>query len=284
MPESLLEYPLGGEVDNLDENNIKKLLRSWLSGVQTVEVALEQLLTLRAIDTAEGAQLDVLGKVVGQGRGGLVDDDYRRYIRARVRANRSHGTVRDVLAVANLVINDDDAYVEIEQQGNAAYVLKVDDIPFSFSNSLILLQMVTRATSAGVRVIVETNADTPENSFNLLDGPGKGFGQLPQLDLGPLTANIETVVRHRDSRIPTLALVADGAGAGSLTNTGDAWTFHFQSGVTTVAQFETAINASSALVVLTTDGVGTLAAGDVLAATPFTKTVTGGKLSSAFSS
>lgn len=271
------------------DNNITKLLRAWFTCIQDVENALQQLYILRRIDSATGAALDVLGKIVKQPREGRVDDDYRRYIRARIRVNRSTGTIRDVLSVADLVVYDDAATLTIKNQGTAAYVLRVDDVALSFANSQILLTMVALATSAGVRVIVESNADLPANAFNFAaygggDAPGLGFGQLPELDLGPLTANIETVVRHRDSRVPTLELVADGSGAGTLTNTGDAWTFHFESGVTTVAQFETAVNASSALVVLTVDGVGTMTADDVLAATTFSKSVTGGKLSSASSS
>lgn len=266
-----------------DQNNITRLLTAWLSGVQDVENVLQQLYSNRSIDTAVGYQLEVLGRLVGQGREGLSDDIYRRRIRARVSANRSKGTISEIIKVADLVVNDVNATLVVKNQGAAGYVLQVADIAFSLMDSLVLRDMLADSTAAGVRVIVETNADVPSSAFNFSDGPGKGFGSLPQLDLAPLTANVETVVRHRDSRIPTLAFVADGAGAGSLTNSGDAWTFHFQSGVTTVAQFETAINASSALVVLTSDGVGTLGAGDVLVATAFSK-VSAGKLSNAASS
>lgn len=95
------------------------------------------------------------------------------------------------------------------------------------------------------------------------------------LDLAPLTANCETVVEARSGGAAgnslTLALVADGAGAGSLTQNGNAWTFHYQSTVTTVANFETAIQASSMLQVRTTDASGTLASpGDTFGATAFT--------------
>lgn len=272
-----------------DDNNIRKLLKCWLSPAQYLEGVLQQLYSERSIDTAIGAQLDVLGRLVGQARDGLNDDTYRRYIRARISVNRSKGRIQDIIRVADLVVDDVHARFNLKNQGRAAYVLKIEDVATTFALSLVVLDLVKDATAAGVRVIIESNADVPANAFTCAlfgggDAPGKGFGSLPQLDLAPLTANVETVVRHRDSRVPTLALVADGAGAGSLTNVGDAWTFHFQSGVTTVANFETAINASSALLVLTPDGVGTLAAGDVLASTAFVKPVTGGKFSSASSS
>jgi hypothetical protein len=41
----------------------------------------------RSVDTAMGATLDLLGKIVKQGRGGFDDATYHRYIRARIAAN-----------------------------------------------------------------------------------------------------------------------------------------------------------------------------------------------------
>lgn len=101
-------------------------------------------------------------------------------------------------------------------------------------------------------------------------------GAQASLDLAPLTAVCETVIQARaggrGGNDFTLALVADGTGAGTLTRNGNAYTFHFQTGVTTVANFETAINADDQIVVKTTDaGGGTLTTpGDVFAAASFT--------------
>jgi len=263
-------------------NNIQKLLTAWLAPFQDIENCLQQLVTERSVDDSVGAQLDVLGKIVGQSRLGQDDDLYRRYIRARISANRSKGRISDILRVSDLIVYDDAATYVLDNEGAAAYVLRVEGTTVTIPVLQALAYFLRSATSAGVRSMVQGNQNPATSAFNFSNGPGKGFGQLPQLDLAPLTTNVDTVVRHRDSRIPTLALTADGAGAGTLTNAGDAWTFHFQSGVTTVAQFESAINASSGLVVLTADGVGTMGAGDVVATTPFTKSVTGGKFACVF--
>lgn len=96
------------------------------------------------------------------------------------------------------------------------------------------------------------------------------------LDLDPLCANADTVLTTTDlagGATVTIQLTADGVGAGSLTRVGNAFTFHFASGVTTVANFETAVNAlagADALIDVLTPGTGAsiLAAGDVLVATP----------------
>lgn len=95
------------------------------------------------------------------------------------------------------------------------------------------------------------------------------------LDIAPLTANCETVVRAKSvgtgGNSLTLAFVADGSGTGSLTQSGNALTFHYESGVTTVANFETAVAASTIIEVGTSDGSGTLTSpGDTFSATAFT--------------
>ena len=81
-------------------------------------------------------------------------------------------------------------------------------------------------------------------------------------DLNPLTANCETVIRARAAGFGgnaiSIQFVADGAGVGSLTQSGYALTFHYATGVTTVANFETAVAASGLIEVQTTDGAGTL--------------------------
>ncbi len=78
------------------------------------------------------------------------------------------------------------------------------------------------------------------------------------LDLNPLTGVIETVVEAvlagASGNDITLALVADGTGAGTLDESGfPAIVFHFESTVTTVGDFENAIVASDHLDVRTND-------------------------------
>jgi hypothetical protein len=92
------------------------------------------------------------------------------------------------------------------------------------------------------------------------------------LDIAPLTSNCETVIRARFGGIGgnsiSLQFVADGTGAGSLTQNGNTLVFHYETAVTTVADFETAVAASTLIEVQTADAVGTLTApGDTFSAT-----------------
>lgn len=91
-------------------------------------------------------------------------------------------------------------------------------------------------------------------------------GTQATLDLGLLTTNCQTVIRARlggdDGNRFRLRFVADGTGDGVLEEVGYELTFHFESGVTTVADFETSVNSSPNVEVMTVDGVGTLVAPD----------------------
>ncbi|MGN6108545.1 MAG: hypothetical protein ACTHU0_25795 [Kofleriaceae bacterium] len=181
-----------------EENNIRKLLRAWATGLQDVQNALVQLLTLRGIDVAVGAQLDVLGKKVGQPRNGLSDDVYRRYIRARIIANRSRGSIGDVLRVADLVIYDDVAYLHLKQYGHASFELIVERFVLDDRALLIALLSFLRATAAvGVRPIART-WPLPEDELMVFDGTngtgvgavGLGFGNALDPTEGGAIANV----------------------------------------------------------------------------------------------
>lgn len=265
------------------ETNFQKMIRALVTPLTTAETTLQQLYTERWVNTAVGAQLDIVGALVGRARQGVTDDEiYRRYIRATVAANKSDGLVSDLIDVSRLVVFDDAATYVVQYGGNASVHVTVSGAVVDPAVSAVLATLLRSAAAGGVRLVVETWSEDEADMFAFDGGTGLGFASLPELDLAPLTTNVETIVRYRDSvSEATLALVADGTGTGSLTNVSDAWTFHFQSGVTTVANFETAIGASTHLVVRSSDGVGTMAAGDVLAATALVAAEPGGALASA---
>jgi hypothetical protein len=159
-------------------NNIEKLLAILISPAQDIENALQQLRHYRFVDTATDAQLDIIGRIVGQARLGLADDDYRRYIRARIAANNSTGTVQDLLTVAFLVIYDEDANLYLQREGLATARLRVDDIEITAALGEILTSFVRDTQAAGVRVVVQWNESPPANMFRFNSGPGFNQGHL----------------------------------------------------------------------------------------------------------
>jgi hypothetical protein len=159
-------------------NNIEKLLAVIISPAQDVEDALQQLRSERFVDTAVGEQLDIIGRIVGQLREGLDDDDYRRYIRARIAVNASSGTIENVLTVAFLVVYDETATLSLTPEGTATVRLRVDGLVVSASLGVILYRFASMAVSAGVRIVVQWHESAENLMFQFDDGPGFDAGYL----------------------------------------------------------------------------------------------------------
>lgn len=82
---------------------IEGLLSSWVGPLQELENVLWDIIDKRILDDAVDAQLDTLGKLVGEKRAGRDNDRYRASIRVRIRVNRSKGRAEDILQVARLL-------------------------------------------------------------------------------------------------------------------------------------------------------------------------------------
>lgn len=158
-------------------NNVKKLVTALITPFATLEAALLALLTQRGVDTAIGAQLDVLGKIVGQARNGLDDDDYRRYVRARISANRSQGVAEDLIKVAVLVLGNLAATIAVGTEGIATTYVNVTGITVTDGIANILLEFLQDAVSAGVRPILGTKYVTDDLSFATAPLSGQTYTQ-----------------------------------------------------------------------------------------------------------
>lgn len=71
--------------------------------IQELENMFWDVISKRMLDNATGAQLRVLGRIVGQADPGLGEDVFRMLIRVRIRINRSVGLLRDLLEVLQLM-------------------------------------------------------------------------------------------------------------------------------------------------------------------------------------
>ncbi len=144
-------------------SNIKNFVRAMLGPAQLLEDTLQGLLVQLNVNTAVGVWLDLLGKLVGQPRGAIADDDvYRRYIRARIAARKADGRPEEIYRIAILVLaGSADEFasggwtLEIDNQGAATYVLRVLGADLDDDLAAIVMQFLLIATSAGVRPILE---------------------------------------------------------------------------------------------------------------------------------
>jgi hypothetical protein len=90
-----------------DKEVVQGLLKSYMENVQTVEDIYQQLLDERSVFTAIGEQLNVVGLLVGEARGGKDDSAYREAILNRVAINTSDGTPEKIIEVMKTIIGSD---------------------------------------------------------------------------------------------------------------------------------------------------------------------------------
>lgn len=153
--------------------------------VQEAETAVFGLLGVLELGTATGVWLDRLGGIIGERRQGVVDAAYRRYALARVRANKSDGTVEDLIAVCtewhgapcDVVITDcPPAGIQLDFREWSASTGSVS-IGHDEWMRLVKLLSATKAAAVGVDVLyVEDGIDAFTFSSGATAEAGVGFG------------------------------------------------------------------------------------------------------------
>src|SRR5882672_579851 len=93
--------------------DLPKYLAVYLRQNQILEGVIWDVINKRMLGVAVGDQLDQLGDLVGEGRLGRNDTDYRAAVRLRIRVNRSQGRAEDVIQVANLASGNTAIYNEL---------------------------------------------------------------------------------------------------------------------------------------------------------------------------
>lgn len=144
--------------------------------VQGLEDVSWQVRAGRAVDTAEGAQLDVLGRVVGRERGALSDEEYRVRIKTQIALNLSSGTPGEIVGLFRLLMPNG---IQLLEQAPAAFVLRILGVlPIPATEALELLR---EAKPGGVRALLEWS-DVPEDQLLKLDEtPGLGDSDDPSV-------------------------------------------------------------------------------------------------------
>ncbi len=163
-------------------------LSAWAGRFQELEDSLWSLFTERWI-SGSGVQLDQLGEIVGQPREGRDDTEYRLWISARVRANRSNGHGDDTLRILELIASEADYFVQ--ETPPAAY--RVDAVGLG-SDPAAIFQILRLAKPAGVRLDLTYSEEDPEFLFTLAPAGtlvtgdnDKGFANDAQTTGGHLT-------------------------------------------------------------------------------------------------
>lgn len=161
-----------GPVRSLESH--RSMVATGSTGLQTVEDELWSVLN-DSVDTAEDAQLDVWGRLVGQPRDGRTDIVYRAWIKVRFAILRSGGT-GDAIVSAFMQLAPECAVTLMEDFPAAIRVVLSGSPPAAPPADLA--GILGAAKAGGVRAILEIPNDVPANTFTLDTGPGLDVGKL----------------------------------------------------------------------------------------------------------
>lgn len=156
--------------------NLEALLDNLYSKeVQEIENVIFQLLDITDIDLSVVQQLDNLGIVVGQRRVGLTDALLRIFLKARIGANVSQGSIEDLISIWKLIVSP--GVVELFENFPAEVSLYTD-IPLDDALVIDAFNLMKKVPAAGVQLgFTAVFFDTP---FGFAEGSiiVDGFGNL----------------------------------------------------------------------------------------------------------
>jgi len=131
----------------------KALITAIAAGVQEIEDEALNISQALILESATGAQLDLLGKIVGAARGGLSDRRYARIIQARIAANRSDGDAQTVYEVFETAAGSQNSEVEYTEAYDAFINLTLrTDEPLSTLEKRRVRRLVDLAKVGGVEL------------------------------------------------------------------------------------------------------------------------------------
>lgn len=133
------------------KTNLQKVIYAILTEAQEIQDQEELLYSQRSLDTAEGAQLDGLGEILGLSRmPGQSDDSYRQALQFQIFVNNSSGTPEEVIAILQFLTSSSKIwYFEVYP---AAYQMATNGLNFPPDPSDIV-DAIQTSSPAGVEFI-----------------------------------------------------------------------------------------------------------------------------------
>lgn len=184
-----------------DAAKLHALVRALVGPLQALEEAAFEVLGAFDVDSAAGAQLDVVGGLVGESRQGRSDIAYRAYVRARILASSSDGAPGTIYATARALVGDDVLSLKLTARPPAHYDLDVaatalrfpwdeDEVEPEDVVARALADALLLATSSGVGFTVFYQYGTDAETFVFASGDAeeadalRGLADDEESDLG----------------------------------------------------------------------------------------------------
>ena len=174
--------------------NMEKTIRALVGGYSEMETMFFQILDETFdIDAAIGAQLDVLGIIVGQERLGFIDDFYRILLRARIGINISEGEPERIISTAKILTGA--TFLHYMNLRNGEVAIGTDGI-IDVVTKDFLLKNLQRVLMGGVRLdYVATYEKDEAFAFSGINvtASAKGFGTTVDALVGGKFAEINVI-------------------------------------------------------------------------------------------
>jgi len=139
-----------------DAPNFNKVLQILATPFDELAVVFADIKNLLNLDSAEGAQLDLIGAIVEEKRNGRLDDEYLKWIKFKIFKNSSRGFVDDIVKALKFITSA--TKVIYSDNPPASYTIYTDGTALEDDIKIL----IDKLTAAGVSVIVfASDGETP---------------------------------------------------------------------------------------------------------------------------
>lgn len=175
---SIFQLVSDEQLAQFDEKTVLKAVTEVVADeVQEIHDALYQLLTEKNIDNAVGAQLDVIGRIIGRTRGGYGDVDYRSLLKLQIGINVSTGAPSALVPLIKEITGSTEVDLFEDFPAACSAVVNGNNIG---SELLAQLELIGSAgVDMSIRPIYGDDAFGFEDASNAL-----GYGDVGDLNLG----------------------------------------------------------------------------------------------------
>jgi hypothetical protein len=154
---------------------MREMIRTWVEQVQELEAVAFEAIRQKAIDDAEGVQLDGIGQIIGQPRNGADDPTYRLRLKARILLNKSSGTLPQILDMFRLLVPEATGF-DLAQLFPKSFRLEVEGAILSDADAAELGRILTSAAPAGTHASLITSSAPKADTFTFGGTAAQGFG------------------------------------------------------------------------------------------------------------
>jgi hypothetical protein len=171
---------------------IMSFVWAMTSEVQVLEDAIYSVILLRMVDNAFPLQLAILGSIVGQPNSGGFDTEvYRSLIKAKIRTNRSHGTLRDILETFRLLHPPSAKWY---QAGWATLALIAEDAAdLVLEAATIVLRNAKQAEEGVLLYVAQSPTGLRADSYTDTEAATGGWGSASDPSVGGLAFHVRRV-------------------------------------------------------------------------------------------